>query len=243
MAADADAPGGEMSYRATVVESSAESEASPEPKASLDAESTTAAGEETAADDAEGSETSASDADDVEAVKDDEGDEATPAKQRMSPVRLAIVVGVVAILGLSGVVGWLGFRTYQLRQEQEQRELFLQVGRQAAVNLTTINWQSVNSDIQRILDSATGSFYDDFSKRSQPFIDVVKKVQSKSVGTVTEAGLEPVSPNEARVLVAISVKTSDLGDEDQPPRAWRMRIDVEKVADGAKVSNVLFVPS
>lgn len=229
-----------MSYRAPVVESSAESEAPPEPKASLDAGSTRAAGEETAAGDAEGSETSASDADDVEAVKDDE---ATPAKQRMSPARLAIVVGVVAILGLSGVVGWLGFRTYQLRQEQEQRELFLQVGRQAAVNLTTINWQSVNSDIQRILDSATGPFYDDFSKRSQPFIDVVKKVQSKSVGTVTEAGLESVSHNEARVLVAISVKTSDLGNEDQPPRAWRMRIDVEKVADGAKVSNVLFVPA
>ena len=74
----------------------------------------------------------------------------------MSPVRLATLVGLVAILALGGVVGWLGFRTYQLRQEQEQRELFLRVGRQGAVNLTTIDWQNVNSDIQRILDSATG---------------------------------------------------------------------------------------
>jgi Mce-associated membrane protein len=219
MAADADAPEGEMS--------NTDSE---EP--SPDAESATAADQAGPADDTEGAETSAADSDDLDVVGEDE--DAKPAKRRMSPVRLATLVGLVAVVALSGVVGWLGFQTYQLRQEQEQRELFLRVGRQGAVNLTTIDWQNVNHDIQRILDSATGPFYDDFSKRSQPFIDV---------GTVTEAGLESVSANEARVLVAVSVKTSNLGAEDQPPRAWRMRIDVQKVDDGAKVSNVLFVPA
>ena len=115
--------------------------------------------------DVEDDETSAADAD-----PDDPGDpgddaDAKLAKRRfsMSPVRLATVVGVVAVLALGVVVGWQGYRTYQLRQDQDQRELFLQVGRQGAVNLTTIDWQNVNHDIQRILDSATGSFYDDFS--------------------------------------------------------------------------------
>jgi len=195
--------------------------------------------------DAEDDETSTAEADSDGTDADGEDQAEKPAKRRlsMSPVRLATVVVLIAILALGGVVGWLGLRTYQLREDQEQRELFLRVGRQGAVNLTTIDWQNVNHDIQRILDSATGPFYEDFSKRSQPFIDVVKKVQSKSAGTVTEAGLESVSRNEARVLVAVSVKTSNLGAEDQPPRAWRMRIDVQKVDDGAKISNVLFVPS
>lgn len=222
MAADANAPEGEMSDAATENQPSTESEP-PAPKDS------------SSADDAESG--------DDGVIGGDE--EPKPAKRQfsISPVRLATMVGLVAILALGGVVGWLGFRTYQLQQEQEQRELYLRVGRQGAVNLTTIDWQNVNHDIQRILDSATGPFYDDFSKRSQPFVDVVKKVQSKSVGTVTEAGLESVSRDEARVLVAVSVKTSNLGAEDQPPRAWRMRIDVQKVGDGAKVSNVLFVPA
>jgi len=234
MAADAHAPQGEMSGAETEDQLSAESEESA-PTASPSTD------DQVPADGVEDAETSATDSDDVEAV----GPDAQPAKRRisMSPVKLALVVGMVATLALGGVVGWLGFRTYQLRQEQQQRELFLRVGRQGAVNLTTIDWQNVNNDIQRILDSATGPFYDDFSKRSQPFIDVVKKVQSKSVGTVTEAGLESVSRTEAQVLVAVSVKTSNIGAEDQPPRSWRMRIDVQKVDDGAKVSNVLFVPS
>ena len=247
MAADADAPEGEMSDTETTKKSSTESGSSaPSDSASTEDEATIAgdveAGETSDAD-AESASDEDADSEEPDAATDDA--DAEPAKQRMSisPVRLAMVVGVVAVLAMGGVVGWLGYRTYQLREEQQQRELFLRVARQGAVNLTTIDYQNVNSDIQRILDSATGRFYDDFSKRSQPFIDVVKKVQSKSVGTVTEAGLESVSGNEARAIVAISVKTSNLGAEDQPPRAWRMRIDVTKVDDGAKVSNVLFVPS
>jgi Mce-associated membrane protein len=40
----------------------------------------------------------------------------------------------------------------------------------------------------------------------------------------------------------VTVKTSNAGAPEQAPRAWRMRISVQKVDDGAKVSNVEFVP-
>jgi Mce-associated membrane protein len=155
---------------------------------------------------------------------------------------LAMIAGVVAVLALAGLTGWLGFRTYQSHQADEQQKLFLQVGRQGALNLTTIDFQHADADVQRILDSATGTFYDDFDKRSKPFIEVVKQAQSKSVGTIAEAGLESESDNGAQVLVAVTVKTSNAGAPEQAPRAWRMRISVQKVGDEAKVSNVEFVP-
>jgi Mce-associated membrane protein len=177
----------------------------------------------------------------AEAEADDSKD-AAPAKKSMSAVRLATVLGMVMVVALAALVGWLGFRGYQSHQAQQQRELFVQVGRQGALNLTTIDWQHADADVQRILDSATGTFYDDFSRRSKPFVDVVKKAQSKSTGTVTEAGLESQSGNEAQVLVAVSVKTSNLGAAEQEPRHWRMRITLQKDRGGAKVSNVAFVP-
>lgn len=173
----------------------------------------------------------------------DEGSEdAAPTKTPMSPVRLATLVGVVMMVGLAVLAGWLGFRGYQSHQAQQQRALLVQIGRQGALDLTTIDWQHADADIQRILDSATGTFYDDFSKRSKPFIELVKKVQSKSVGTITEAGLESQSGDEAQVLVAVSVNTSTIGAPEQEPRHWRMRITVHKDGDEAKVSNVAFVP-
>jgi Mce-associated membrane protein len=236
MAADADAAEGEMSDPETTKQASTESETPSESSSTED--------EATAAGDVEAGETSdaESESDEPDAAAHDDDAESSKRRISISPVRLAVVVGVVAIFALGGVVGWLGHRTYQLREDQQQRELFLRVGRQGAVNLTTIDCQNVNSDIQRILDSATGAFYDDFLKRSQPFIDVVKKVQSVSTGTVTVAGLESSTNTDAQVLVAVSVQTTTSEAPQQTPRAWRMRISVQKNGDDVKVSNVEFVP-
>jgi Mce-associated membrane protein len=183
--------------------------------------------------------------DDDATVDDDtdrESDEAGLVNESASHVRLAAVVGLVVVVGLTALVGWLGFTAYQQKQAQERRQLFVEVGRQGALNLTTIDWQHADADVARILDSSTGTFYDDFSKRRQPFVDVVKKAQATSKGTITESALESESGDEAQVLVAVSVKTSNLGAAEQEPRAWRMRISVQKAGDEAKVSNVAFVP-
>lgn len=160
----------------------------------------------------------------------------------MAPVRLAAVIGLTVIVTLASLAGWLGIRAYHSQQAKDQRELFVQIGRQGALNLTTIDWQHADADVQRILDSATGPFYDDFSTRQQPFVDAVKTAQSTSVGTIIEAGLESESADQAQVLVAVSVKTSNLGADEQEPRYWRMRLSVQDVGDDAKVSNVQFVP-
>jgi Mce-associated membrane protein len=180
-----------------------------------------------------------------EAVDDDvdhESDAAEPVKQSKANVGRAVVIGLVVIVGLATLVGWLGFKVYQSHQAQAQRQLFVEVGRQGALNLTTIDWHHADADAKRILDSSTGTFYDDFSKRQQPFVEVLKKAQAISKGTITEAGLESESGDEAQVLVAMSVNTSNIGAAEQEPRAWRMRISVQKSGDGVKVSNVAFVP-
>ena len=120
--------------------------------------------------------------------------------------------------------------------------MFLQVGRHAALDLTTISAANADTDVARILDSSTGTFHDDWAQRAPAFVGVVKKAQSKSEGSVTAAALESVESDRARVLVAVAVKTSTVDAPEEKPRAWRMRIDVQKVGDGTKVANVEFVP-
>ena len=174
-------------------------------------------------------------------AEDVEDDTAATVKTKMSHVRLATILGLVAVVALAALCGWLGFRTYESRKAADERNLFLQVGRQAALNLTTIDFEHADQDVQRVLDSSTGTFYDDFQARAQPFKEVVKQAKSKSVGTIAEAGVESITQDGADVLVAVTVKTSNAGAAEQEPRAWRMRITVQKVDDGAKVANVRFV--
>lgn len=240
MAADADAPDGELSETAATATSPAAPDHTDEGSPASPDEN-----EPTSAAEPEGAESDADEAEDYEAAVDDNvdnaSDDAATLTWSTSHVRLAAIVGLIVVVALAAGVGWLGFRAYQSHQAQAQRQLFIQVGRQGALNLTTIDWQHADADVQRLLDSATGDFLAQFSHRKQPFIDVVTKAQSKSVGTITEAGLESDSGDKAQALVAVSIKTSDLGAADQPPREWRVRISMEKSGSEVKISNVAFV--
>ncbi len=188
------------------------------------------------------------DAEDFDAAETDVEPQSAEDRKRRVPAWVSrtpspIAVGVATIVALLGVGGWLGFRLYQDHRVQDQRGLYVQVARQTAINLTTIDYAEVDADIKRVLDSATGGFHEEFQNRSKPFVEVVKKVQSKTEGTIAEAGLLSYTKEQGQVLVAISVKTSLGGaPSDQEPRRWRMRLTVDKTGDGAKVSNVEFVP-
>ncbi|CAM4348363.1 hypothetical protein MB901379_02668 [Mycobacterium basiliense] len=175
-------------------------------------------------------------------VDDADSAPAARTKRHTSAVRQATLFGLAVLVALAVPVGWLGLRVHQDRQLQAQQSQFLQVARQVALNLTTIDWQHADADVRRILDGATGEFYNDFAKRAQPFADVLRQAKATSVGTIIEAGLESQTAENAQALVAVSVQTSTAGEPDPTPRAWRMRITVQKVGDQVKAANVGFVP-
>ncbi len=170
-----------------------------------------------------------------------------PARTRRRFTRLSalwnpVAIGLVAVVASSALMGWWGFQSYQIREARLEGTLFLQAARQAALNLTTIDWQRADDDVKRIMDSAAGEFYDDFAQRAQPFVEVVKQAQSVSVGTVTEAALESLRRSEAQALVAVSVSTLNATGAEPVPRAWRMRISVQELDGQIKVTHVEFVP-
>jgi Mce-associated membrane protein len=153
--------------------------------------------------------------------------------------RLALIIGLVAGMLLAGLVGWLGFRAYDAHNLEARRALFVQTGRQEAVNLSTVDYQHADADAQRILDLASGKFYTAFTRRKQSYIDSAKQMRSKTVGTVTDAGLESQSGDLGRVLVAVTVSSSDPTQAQREPQYGRMRITVRKVGDVAKVTDVV----
>lgn len=188
------------------------------------------------------------DAEQLDAIADlsDTVDEADVAakrslRQRLPRIAPVVAVGLVLVAAAGALVSWLGFRAHQAQEGHVLKNLYVQTARQAALNLTTISYTEADTDIRRILDSSTGAFREDFERRSEPFVAVVKQARSKSEGTVTEAGLESVTGDGAQVLLSVSVRTSLAEAPAGPPRNWRMRISVAKDGAGARISNVQFV--
>ena len=154
------------------------------------------------------------------------------------PVHRGIALAMAALVVLTGFFGWRGI---QVRRGEQLRESMVQAGRDGVLALTTIDHEQVDDDVQHILDTSTGTFRDDFAERAESFKDAARKAQSKSVGTVVEAGFESFDGDLGRVLVAMVVMTSNRGAPEQQPKGWRTRVSV--VRDGAafKVAAVEFI--
>ncbi|MCV7177062.1 mammalian cell entry protein [Mycolicibacterium sphagni] len=172
--------------------------------------------------------------------------ELTPSAPQWSGVRprlrLVILASAVVVAVIGCEAGWLGWTAYRAEHAQEQRNSFVNTARQTALNLTTISYTHADTDVQRILDGATGGFRDEFSQRSKPFIDAVKQARSTTTGSIVDAGLVSVRGDQADVLVAVTVSTSIDGAPDAAPKAWRMKITVDNTDHSLKASAVEFVP-
>lgn len=151
-------------------------------------------------------------------------------------------IALAALATLIVLTGWLAYRDYSVRHAEHRRQEMVAAARQGALSLTTIDHEHVDDNVRSILDSSTGSFRDDFERRAKPFADAAREAQSKSVGTVSTAGLESDRGEQGQVLVAMTVMTSNRGVPERLPKAWRIRVTVSQTDDGFKVSQVEFVP-
>ncbi|ORA81314.1 Mce protein [Mycolicibacter kumamotonensis] len=155
--------------------------------------------------------------------------------------RRALIAGLITVLVLAGLLGWLGVRAEAAHSAATGREMFVRVARQAALDLTTVDYQDPEGDVRRVLESATGEFYERFSSRAPLLVETVTREQSQAVSSVSEAGLEWQSGDEAQVLVAVSVASKHLGGLELRPHELRMRMTVQRVGKQAKVSEVEYV--
>jgi Mce-associated membrane protein len=179
--------------------------------------------------------------DDTEAPELANGAPADHRRWRLALMASAVVVCMVAG---TGVLAGLEMHRVRQRERQEERvESFVLAASHGAAAITTIDAAHVDDDVQRILGMSTASFHDDFQGRAAAFVNLVHTAQSVSQGTVTSAGVESFSGDEARVMVLMSVTTSVPGVPASQPKAWRMRITVRETAPVTfKLSEVEFIP-
>lgn len=157
---------------------------------------------------------------------------------RLGPLIAAIgvVVLLLAATVTSGVV-WNGARA-----AAADRENVLSAARQAAVNLTTIDFNSVESDVRRVLDGATGDFGGLFGQNVDSYVGVVKEGQVVTKGEIAEAGVQELDDSSATVLVAITTTVKNKNVPNGEQRSYRLVERMEKHSGSWLVSRVDFVP-
>jgi Mce-associated membrane protein len=108
------------------------------------------------------------------------------------------------------------------------RNAAVAAARQEIVNLDSLSWKTVDQDLKRVLDGATGTFKDQFSRAQEDLKPVVVQRKSESTGQVLFAGVVRADTDTATVLVAVDRTVKDSTDPAGAVAHDRWRVDLEK---------------
>jgi Mce-associated membrane protein len=171
--------------------------------------------------------------------------ESRPARWRRRLPSLSVmwkVAAIILIICFAVASGYMAWQHREATKREQRAARFVAGARQGVVNMTSLNFAKAKEDVQRVIDSSTGEFRDDFQRSAKDFTTVVEKSKVVTEGTVNAAALESMDEHSASVLVSATSKITNAAGAKDEPRAWRLRVAVTEDGGQYKMSKVDFVP-
>lgn len=167
-----------------------------------------------------------------------------PRKETVSPrARWAVRLLVVALLGALAAAGVFGRQWYGQRQLDTARQQALAAARQETVDFVSISAATVDADLKRIADGATGDFRDEFTRDTAQVRAAVVENKVQSKGTVLRAAVVSSGARAAVVLVALDATVKNTNAPDGRLSHYRIQVSLTRDAGSGRwlVSQLQFV--
>ena len=134
--------------------------------------------------------------------------------------KAAAIILTCAFVGASGYMMW---QRHEITERNQRVANFIAGARQGVVNMTSLDFNRAKEDVQRVIDSSTGQFRDDFQQRAKDFTTVVEQSKVVTQGTVNAAAVQSIDGNSALVLVAATSQITNAAGAKDEPRRWRLK--------------------
>ena len=165
-------------------------------------------------------------------------DEAAP-KRRRAKIGLYALAALMLLLLVGAVL--LGLRLRDASLQAEARKDALTAARQSALNLTSIDQEEFDEDVDRVLEGATGEFRQDFQARAGDLEKLLEDNQVTAEGRVLEAGIVRADRKNATALVVVDSTVRNTATPEGRVNSYRMRLELERVGDRWLTSTLEFV--
>jgi Mce-associated membrane protein len=153
--------------------------------------------------------------------------------------KAAVIILICAFVGASGYMVW---QRHETTERNQRTANFIAGARQGVVNMLSLDFKRAKEDVQRVIDSSTGQFRDDFQQRAKDFTTVVEQSKVVTEGTVNAAGVQSIDGNSALVVVAATSRITNAAGAKDEPRRWRLKVSVTDDGGQYKMSKLEFVP-
>ena len=157
----------------------------------------------------------------------------------------AVAAGIAALLtaGLLATTGYLVWQHQKISQQRHSAAEFAAAARQDVINLMSIDYNTAQDSVQRVLDGSTGRFRANFADTADDFVKALTEEKIVTKATVNDTAVESMTADSAVVLVsATSQREGPKAPKDQQqPRLWRVVVSLERDGGQIKMSGVDFV--
>jgi Mce-associated membrane protein len=166
-----------------------------------------------------------------------------PTRRELGRGHLAGGILVAVLCAALTAAGTFGHRWYSDRALDGANQQALAAAKQTTVNFVSVSASSVDRDLQRIVDGATGEFKDQFTRGQSEVRAAIVENKVESRGSVLRAGLVSGDRRTAVVLVAVDATVKNVHAPDGRPSHYRIQVDVTRDAGSGKwlVSRLQFV--
>jgi Mce-associated membrane protein len=154
---------------------------------------------------------------------------------------LAQAAAILLILAFVTFSGYTLWEHHDVEQRQERTAAFVAGAKRGVVNMTSLDFNKAKEDVQRVIDSSTGEFKDDFARRAADFTKVIEQSKVVTEGTVNAAALVSMDEDSAVVLVSATSHITSSAGSKNGPLPWRLRVTVTEEGGQYKMSKVEFV--
>ncbi len=147
----------------------------------------------------------------------------------LAPLSLVLAIAVV----------FLSVQLYRVTSDDRRKEQARVVAREFAERLTTYSYQTLDADIEKVLELATGSFKRDYDQvlGGDTFRTSLQDVQGSSTGKVLTVTVADIDGSEA-TAVAIVEQTIRNKNLDEPRiRTSRIEMTMVETSAGWRVNS------
>src|ERR1700722_9832075 len=165
-----------------------------------------------------------------ETVTAAEGESGSARRRRRLPSlslsAISKAAAIILICALGAATGYMMWQDHEASERAQRAASFVAGARQGIINMTSLDFNRAKEDVQRVIDSSTGSFRDDFTQRAKDFTSVVEQSKVVTQGTVSSAALESMDEHSASVLILATSKITNAAGAKDEPRVFRLRVTV-----------------
>jgi len=167
------------------------------------------------------------------------GRRARIGRRRGTRVVAALVLLTVVVLGLGGICIAQVVQDHHL---DSMRISAIVVAERQTMNLMNVNSANVGSQLDAIRGGTTGEFQRQLFGVQDTFSKVIQQGKIDSTGRVVKAAITSLTPDTAKVLLAVSGTVANAESPQPQQRRYRIGVDL-KYSDGNwLVSGMEFIP-